>query len=39
MNYPDMINKIREDRASDSKEFVEQERMRKNLQRTALKNN
>ena len=31
MNYPDMINKIREDRASESKEFAEQEKMRKKL--------
>lgn len=39
MNYPAMINKIREDRASENKEYVEQEKMRKSLQRTALKNN
>ena len=39
MNYPDMINKIREDRLSEQKEYGEQEKMRKHLQRTALKNN
>lgn len=37
MNYPEMISKIREDRSSDTKEFVEHEKMRKVLQRTALK--
>ena len=32
-----MMDKIREDRASDTKEFVEYEKMRKYLQRSALK--
>lgn len=38
MNYPEMINKIREDRVSETKDFVEHEKMRTHLQRSALKN-
>jgi hypothetical protein len=37
MNYHEMINKIREDRASETQEFADYEKMRQNLQINALK--